>query len=127
MSRTGKILLFVTAMTFAAMPLCAQDGSGGTRSIFTVGAGSRAIGMGGAFVALGDADEHGITDVDHCAFQDLPEHYGRGVNAVLSVGETLESILKKLPEQIERVQTLLVGPDAYPRQIGTESTDTTPV
>ena len=54
MSRTGKILLFVAAMTFAAMPLCAQDGSGGTRSIFTVGAGSRAIGMGGAFVALGD-------------------------------------------------------------------------
>ncbi len=54
MSRTGKILLLVAAMTLAAAPLCAQDGSGGTRSIFTVGAGSRAIGMGGAFVALGD-------------------------------------------------------------------------
>ncbi len=46
-------------MIFSALLLCAaianaQDGSGGTRSIFTVGAGSRAISMGGSFVALGD-------------------------------------------------------------------------
>jgi len=41
-------------MIIASVPIHAQDGSGGTRSIFTVGAGSRAIGMGGAFVALGD-------------------------------------------------------------------------
>lgn len=31
-----------------------QEGSGGTRSIFSLGAGSRAIGMGGAFSAIGD-------------------------------------------------------------------------
>lgn len=34
--------------------LHAQEGSGGTRSIFSLGAGSRAISMGGAFTALGD-------------------------------------------------------------------------
>ena len=32
----------------------AQDGSGGTRSVFSVGAGSRAIALGGAFSAIGD-------------------------------------------------------------------------
>ncbi len=32
----------------------AQDGSGGTKSIFSLGAGSRAIAMGGAFSAIGN-------------------------------------------------------------------------
>jgi len=32
----------------------AQEGSGGTRSVFSVGAGSRAIALGGAFSAIGD-------------------------------------------------------------------------
>ena len=54
MLKTCIVLLLLAAMIFAAVPIHAQDGSGGTRSIFTVGAGSRAIGMGGAFVALGD-------------------------------------------------------------------------
>ena len=32
----------------------AQEGSGGTRSVFSIGAGSRAIAMGGAFSAIGN-------------------------------------------------------------------------
>lgn len=47
------ILLLSTLLLFAAVAH-AQDGGGGTRSIFTIGAGSRAIAMGGSFVALGD-------------------------------------------------------------------------
>jgi len=38
----------------AAADLCAQEGTGGTRSVFSVGAGSRAIAMGGAFTPLGN-------------------------------------------------------------------------
>jgi tetratricopeptide (TPR) repeat protein len=50
---------FITIALLSAHLLCAspghaQEGTGGTRSIFSIGAGSRAIGMGGAFVALGD-------------------------------------------------------------------------
>jgi tetratricopeptide (TPR) repeat protein len=48
------ILVFLSAQLVCAAPGHAQEGTGGTRSIFSIGAGSRAIGMGGAFVALGD-------------------------------------------------------------------------
>jgi tetratricopeptide (TPR) repeat protein len=48
----------VFAVLFLLAPLAggaaAQEGAGGTRSIFAIGAGSRAIAMGGAFSAVGD-------------------------------------------------------------------------
>lgn len=47
-------VVLVSALLLCAAAAHAQDGGGGTRSIFTIGAGSRAIGMGGSFVALGD-------------------------------------------------------------------------
>lgn len=51
--------LFVSLAIMCALCLTcgragAQEGSGGTRSVFSVGAGSRAIAMGGAFSAIGD-------------------------------------------------------------------------
>ena len=42
------------ALSVAAGCAAAQDGSGGTRSVFSIGAGSRAIALGGAFSAIGD-------------------------------------------------------------------------
>jgi tetratricopeptide (TPR) repeat protein len=49
------IYLLVSSLLIAAPSAnSAQDGAGGTRSIFSVGAGSRAIAMGGAFSALCD-------------------------------------------------------------------------
>jgi tetratricopeptide (TPR) repeat protein len=54
MRRWFITIVLVSAQTVWAASLQAQEGTGGTRSIFSVGAGSRAIGMGGAFVALGD-------------------------------------------------------------------------
>lgn len=47
-------IVLITALLLCAAAVHAQDGGGGTRSIFTLGAGSRAIAMGGSFVALGD-------------------------------------------------------------------------
>jgi tetratricopeptide (TPR) repeat protein len=41
-------------MCFAAGLAAGQDGTGGTRSIFSIGAGSRGIAMGGAFSAIAD-------------------------------------------------------------------------
>ena len=54
MRRSGITAIILSALVLCAAAAHAQDGSGGTRSIFTIGAGSRAISMGGAFVALGD-------------------------------------------------------------------------
>jgi len=46
------VLSIVVFLVPSALP--ATEGGGGTRSIFSIGAGSRAISMGGAFVAIGD-------------------------------------------------------------------------
>ncbi len=54
MKRIFGITILLSTLLVAGPAAHAQDGGGGTRSIFTVGAGSRAISMGGAFVALGD-------------------------------------------------------------------------
>ncbi|MBU8922158.1 MAG: PorV/PorQ family protein [Bacteroidales bacterium] len=47
------LFVFLVTMTVPGI-VRSQDGTGGTRSIFTLGAGSRAISLGGAFVAVGD-------------------------------------------------------------------------
>ena len=44
----------VCALFLAAGHADAQEGTGGTRSVFSIGAGSRAIALGGAFSAIGD-------------------------------------------------------------------------
>lgn len=54
MKKLGTILLLVVVALSPAWQAHAQDGSGGTRSVFSLGAGSRAIAMGGAFSAIGD-------------------------------------------------------------------------
>ncbi|MBN2072186.1 MAG: PorV/PorQ family protein [Candidatus Krumholzibacteriota bacterium] len=53
MKKRFKILLLSFFLIYPS-GLMGQDGEGGTRSIFTLGAGSRAIAMGGAFAAIGD-------------------------------------------------------------------------
>ncbi len=49
-----KTLIASLAVLGWAFAANAQEGAGGTRSIFTLGAGSKAISMGGAFSATGD-------------------------------------------------------------------------
>ena len=51
MKRVLEITL-ILALGLCPVGAAAQDGGGGTRSVFTLGAGSRAIGMGGAFSAI---------------------------------------------------------------------------
>ena len=46
--------MLVAALAWAGGDACAQEGTGGTRSVFSIGAGSRAIALGGAFTALAD-------------------------------------------------------------------------
>ncbi len=55
--RTNHRYAALTAVLLSAMlvsSVAAQEGTGGTSSIFAVGAGARAIAMGGAFSAVGD-------------------------------------------------------------------------
>ncbi len=54
MSRKALMTFVALAVLLAPAAGRGQDGGGGTRSIFTLGAGSRAIAMGGAFTAIGD-------------------------------------------------------------------------
>jgi tetratricopeptide (TPR) repeat protein len=51
MKRALKITLII-ALGLCPLGASAQEGGGGTRSVFTLGAGSRAISMGGAFSAV---------------------------------------------------------------------------
>ncbi len=51
MKRVFEITLII-ALGLCPVGAAAQDGGGGTRSVFTLGAGSRAISMGGAFSAI---------------------------------------------------------------------------
>ncbi len=53
MKRVLEITLII-ALGLCPLGAAAQDGGGGTRSVFTLGAGSRAIAMGGAFTAIAD-------------------------------------------------------------------------
>lgn len=55
--RTARIVFasaLLVALVSAPRPCSSQEGGGGTRSVFTLGAGSRAIAMGGSFTAIGD-------------------------------------------------------------------------
>ncbi|MFA4949095.1 MAG: PorV/PorQ family protein, partial [Candidatus Krumholzibacteriia bacterium] len=54
MKRFIVTISIVCALSVAAGHADAQEGTGGTRSIFSIGAGSRAIALGGAFSAIGD-------------------------------------------------------------------------
>ena len=53
MKRVLEITLII-ALGLCPLGAAAQDGGGGTRSVFILGAGSRAISMGGAFTAVAD-------------------------------------------------------------------------
>ncbi len=53
MKRVIEITLII-ALGLCPLGAAAQDGGGGTRSVFILGAGSRAISMGGAFTAVAD-------------------------------------------------------------------------
>ena len=53
MKRVLEITLII-ALGLCPLGAAAQEGGGGTRSVFTLGAGSRAIAMGGAFTAVAD-------------------------------------------------------------------------
>ncbi len=55
MNRTVKIIAAVILLiTVSGGKVYAQDGMGGTRSVFSLGVGARAISMGGAFSGIGD-------------------------------------------------------------------------
>jgi tetratricopeptide (TPR) repeat protein len=54
MKKLISALSIVCALSIAGGRSAAQDGTGGTRSVFSIGAGSRAIALGGAFSAIGD-------------------------------------------------------------------------
>lgn len=54
LKRLYLLLSIVCVACVAAGAASAQEGTGGTRSVFSIGAGSRAIAMGGAFSAIGD-------------------------------------------------------------------------
>ncbi|MBD3180134.1 MAG: PorV/PorQ family protein [Candidatus Latescibacteria bacterium] len=54
--RDGKLIILLLTITalVAGGPAVAEEGAGGTRSVFLLGAGARSISMGGAFSAVGD-------------------------------------------------------------------------
>jgi len=52
MKRLTLIVIILVALHSGTIE--ASSGAGGTRSVFSIGAGSRAIALGGAFVAVGD-------------------------------------------------------------------------
>lgn len=54
MRKRTTILFLAAVLAGAAPPASAQEGTGGTRSVFSIGAGSRAISLGGAFTAVAD-------------------------------------------------------------------------
>ena len=57
MKRMKRIIVacsIACGLSAAAGFAAAQEGTGGTRSVFSIGAGSRGIAMGGAFSAIGD-------------------------------------------------------------------------
>ncbi|MDD4857159.1 MAG: PorV/PorQ family protein [Candidatus Krumholzibacteria bacterium] len=54
MKKLFTVLAMVALACFAAGLAAAQEGTGGTGSVFGVGAGSRGIAMGGAFSAIAD-------------------------------------------------------------------------
>jgi tetratricopeptide (TPR) repeat protein len=55
MSRTVKIMLALTmVIVLTSGSVYSQEGLGGTRSVFSLGVGARAIAMGGAFSGIGD-------------------------------------------------------------------------
>jgi tetratricopeptide (TPR) repeat protein len=54
MKKLAITLSIVCSLVSSGGAAAAQDGTGGTRSVFSIGAGSRAIAMGGAFSAIGD-------------------------------------------------------------------------
>ncbi|MCK4236412.1 MAG: PorV/PorQ family protein, partial [Candidatus Krumholzibacteria bacterium] len=103
MKRLEAAIILSIVVLGSAVDLCAQDGSGGTRSIFSVGAGSRAISMGGAFTAIGDdpsaiyynpavvrVNRHACVMVNHIqlfsGFSDASYDYIGLVYPTLSVG-----------------------------------------
>lgn len=53
MKKVSFAIVILLGLSLAAA-VSAQEGTGGTRSVFNLGAGSRAIAMGGAFSAVGD-------------------------------------------------------------------------
>lgn len=54
MKKTKLTIIILIALLVAGENVLAEVGVGGTRSVFTLGAGSRAISLGGAFSAIGD-------------------------------------------------------------------------
>jgi len=54
MKRSTSIFLLFTLLILNGSQSSAQEASGGTRPVFTLGAGSRAISLGGAFTATGN-------------------------------------------------------------------------
>lgn len=54
MKKLVILISIACVLSVASVDAAAQDGTGGTRSVFSIGAGSRAIALGGAFSAIGD-------------------------------------------------------------------------
>lgn len=76
----------------------------------------------GTYVALGDGD--GGAEL---AFSELPGNLGMGVQAVVSAGDTLESVLEELPRRLVSVRLLLDRPARSDRQKALDSLGMTPI
>jgi hypothetical protein len=66
-------------------------------------------------------------DVEGEAFKMLPGNLGMGVNAVVSAGDTLESVLEQLPRRLTSVRCLLDRPVRTDRQKALDSLGMTPI
>ena len=53
-ARRAWLTVALMVLAWAPAPAQGQDGDGGTQSVFSIGAGSRAISLGGAYVSLVD-------------------------------------------------------------------------
>ena len=84
--RHGAVALLALIATFLLAPAGQSGVVGGTRSVFAVGAGNRALAMGGAYAAIADDASAVIWNPAGRLARDLDDHFFPRVGSSLIGG-----------------------------------------